>query len=744
MYAPNIDADRKRFFLACEKWFTSSMVMCGDFNVAPSRIDVGRYNTFKSDVSRLIVQRWVNEYGLVHAWRGLKGGIRGFSRRQLVLGQVKQSCIDLCFMTLNLIQLLSHCEYNFWGSSDHAALKVILAFRHVGRNGGVWCFNSALIRDEGFRARMMAFRKSLKEECEFVSNVAEWWERAKRRIRHRAIVWSSEKKGKDRAEEAALQNRMDYVVSRMEGGEEDMLPEFLKLRQELSVVAEEKYRGAMTRGRVQHMLEGEHCTAYFLGLEKRRQSSAYVHELVDEYGGMHTDLLGILETAQSYYERLYARAEVAEVSVSRDLAGLSACLDSADAEYCDGSIVLDEIRMAIGALNAGKSPGEDELTAEFYRCFEQVLSPILLRVFLFMQEQRWCSELFVRGVILSSRLKNVVGTVVGPEQMYGVPGRDILECVLSTRLSLDRVLTVGGVFLKVDLEKAFDNVSHEFLSRCLRALGFGAVFCGWIELLYGRAMSVVKCNGSLSDPFTIEKLLRQGCPLPLYAISTEPLARAIIEDQQIRGIQGPGLLQYKLALYADDVNIMVRDDHSFRRVLGHLQDFERASGAIVNRSKSCVIVNLSTLLSEGDGVFYRERGPVKVLGIYMGGDVTVCANKVWAEQLSWCRVKLQYWRNRTLGLKGRVLVVNAIIVPKLVYALQICPLTNAVLSAITGLINGFLWRSKAATIAHGILIGPVEKGGLGLVDLRVKLRSCPASWTSRLAMCGRIIYLRKY
>lgn len=85
-----------------------------------------------------------------------------------------------------------------------------------------------------------------------------------------------------------------------------------------------------------------------------------------------------------------------------------------------------------------------------------------------------------------------------------------------------------------------------------------------------------------------------------------------------------------------------------------------------------------------------------------------------------------------LGVKGRVLVVNAILVPKLVYVLQMCPVPGEVLVELSGLISGFLWRSSAATIAHRTIIGPIEHGGLGLVDLRVKIHSLRLKLMSRL------------
>lgn len=136
----------------------------------------------------------------------------------------------------------------------------------------------------------------------------------------------------------------------------------------------------------------------------------------------------------------------------------------------------------------------------------------------------------------------------------------------------------------------------------------------------------------------------------LYAISIKPLARAIAEDHLIQGIQSPGRLEYKLALYVDDVNVIA----TVCRVLAHLNEYEGASGARVNKSKSSIWTTSPKLSVKGAEDFCRGAGMVKVLGIYMGADVDVCAALVWAEQLVWCRAKLQMWKHRVMGLKGSV------------------------------------------------------------------------------------------
>lgn len=72
----------------------------------------------------------------------------------------------------------------------------------------------------------------------------------------------------------------------------------------------------------------------------------------------------------------------------------------------------------------------------------------------------------------------------------------------------------------IDMEKDFDRVDHQFLWDTLRKFGFGESIVGWLKLLYGRSTSRVKCNGSLTGEFLLQRSVRQGCPMSsiLYSI----------------------------------------------------------------------------------------------------------------------------------------------------------------------------------------------------------------------------------
>ncbi|KAK2878157.1 hypothetical protein Q8A73_014591 [Channa argus] len=281
----------------------------------------------------------------------------------------------------------------------------------------------------------------------------------------------------------------------------------------------------------------------------------------------------------------------------------------------------------------------------------------------------------------------------GPTQTYSIPGRDIADCILSTKFSFEHLMSTGGVYLGVDLEKAFDRVGHEYLFQCLRAFGFGRVFSGWIELLYGRAASMVKCNGSLTDPVPLERSIRQGCPLSamLYAIAAEPLALSILADPSIRGIETPRGNEFRLAQYADDINIMVKDKASLRRVMLHLEEYELAAGARVNRAKSCLVSGPGIDLGEMGRGFQRAGDELRVLGVYMGPNALACTQKTWAGQLAACRSRLLLWKSRRIGIKGKVIIINSLVVPKLVYAMQVCPVPCDVMVSLCSMVDYFLW-----------------------------------------------------
>ena len=66
----------------------------------------------------------------------------------------------------------------------------------------------------------------------------------------------------------------------------------------------EKTKGRQIRSRVKWIEEGEKNTAFFLGLEKTRQTKKAINELYDKNGKSTTDQNEIMEIEVDYYKKI--------------------------------------------------------------------------------------------------------------------------------------------------------------------------------------------------------------------------------------------------------------------------------------------------------------------------------------------------------------------------------------------------------------------------------------------------------
>ena len=67
--------------------------------------------------------------------------------------------------------------------------------------------------------------------------------------------------------------------------------------------------------------------------------------------------------------------------------------------------------------------------------------------------------------------------------------------------------------IKIDLQKAYDQVNWDFLQVVLNKLGFDETFIGWIMACVSSMSFEVLVNGGKSEQFKPSRGLRQGDPL---------------------------------------------------------------------------------------------------------------------------------------------------------------------------------------------------------------------------------------
>jgi hypothetical protein len=199
------------------------------------------------------------------------------------------------------------------------------------------------------------------------------------------------------------------------------------------------------------------------------------------------------------------------------------------------------------------------------------------------------SDVKLMARILVNRLSPILRTLLHPGQHCGVQGNTILDAIATIRDTIaDAELTNGTMcILSLDLSEAFDRVAHEYLYGALGKYGFDGWVIDRIRKMYDGATSVAQINGYVSREIPIRRSIRQGCPLSMlrFALCIDPFIRRIEEAirQCRRNMHGH---REVIVAYADDVTVILRSPAELPAVDKVISEFESASGALLNTSKS--------------------------------------------------------------------------------------------------------------------------------------------------------------
>jgi hypothetical protein len=101
----------------------------------------------------------------------------------------------------------------------------------------------------------------------------------------------------------------------------------------------------------------------------------------------------------------------------------------------------------------------------------------------------------------------------------------------------------------------------------------------------------IKGNWKKIEAFPLKSGTRQSCPLSLYLfnIVLKVLARAIIQEKEVKGIQ-IGKEEVKILLFADDMIVYLSDTKIFtRELLKLINNFRKWLGSI-NRVKLAILL----------------------------------------------------------------------------------------------------------------------------------------------------------
>lgn len=136
--------------------------------------------------------------------------------------------------------------------------------------------------------------------------------------------------------------------------------------------------------------------------------------------------------------------------------------------------------------------------------------------------------------IIANRIQTILPQLVGPHQTNFVPGRHITENIVVAQEIVHSMYKKtsprGFLAIKVDLEKAYDRLSWEFINETLcEARTPPDLIQVIMDCIMSASMRVL-WNGETTDAFTPLKGIRQSDPLSpyLFMLCIERLSHGIL------------------------------------------------------------------------------------------------------------------------------------------------------------------------------------------------------------------------
>jgi hypothetical protein len=281
----------------------------------------------------------------------------------------------------------------------------------------------------------------------------------------------------------------------------------------------------------------------------------------------------------------------------------------------------------IFSMKASKAPGPDGFSAGFYHkswpiIGEEVMDSILEFFHLgkvlrevnatiitivpkkknltYMGDYRpiSCCNLIYKVItkILANRFLPGLDDIISCNQGAFVLGRSITEDILlAQELVHDYLKNKGSprCTLKIDLMKAYDSVSWEFILHCLSCYGAPPKYVAWVKECITSSSFSIALNGSLVGYIQGKKGHRQGDPLSpyLFVLAMKILSRLLAEATMETNPFGfhPKCSSLKLTHLCFDDNLLIfskANMDSLGSIKSILAKYENLSGLKANPAKS--------------------------------------------------------------------------------------------------------------------------------------------------------------
>ena len=674
----------------------------------------------KSEYPVYGLKKLIKNYKLLDIWRIKHQSLQQYSWKRKNSAK-EASRIDYFLIQPELSPLVSSCDIRpaLIQYTDHLAVSVKLISNTSDRGPGTFKLNNSILENTEYQQLIENLINEFKNNLNKYKNIGSAWDIFKNKIREKTINFCKMASSARKNEISILERKLDNlqnkinIITENDKNHDKIYKQITEIENNLENLYSVKAKGAQVRSRIKWVEQGEKNTKYFLGLEKSRQTRKTITSLYNDKGEITDNQSEILQISKSYYENLYksTNPNPEEICDYINETKITKKLTKKESSVCDGELSIDECTEAIFNMRLNRSPGYDGITVEFYRQFWPLLKDFIVDVFNYNYARKELTESQKLGMLtlifkkndplslsnyrpitllntdtkliayaLANRLKKVLPSIISDEQTGYIKKRYIGFNIRQIQDIIDYAeqFKVDGAILFLDFTKAFDSIEWHFMFKSLEKFGFQKSILDWIQTLYTDIRGCVCNNGWVSEPYPIERGIRQGCPLSslIFIIAVEIMATRIRTEENIRGFEirlNGTIHSLTISQLADDTTLFLKSKNEISIALNIIEIFGNLSGLKLNRNKTegIWLGRLKHCKEKFEDISWTNE-IVKCLGVYFGHNKAKCQQANIEKQIQKSENIINSWNKRNLSLIGKITVVKSLILPNITFIASVC------------------------------------------------------------------------
>ena len=275
--------------------------------------------------------------------------------------------------------------------------------------------------------------------------------------------------------------------------------------------------------------------------------------------------------------------------------------------------------------------------------------------------------------IILDRIRGRTENELSDEQAGFRPGRGTRDQVTNLRVLMAKLKDHNQPLYMcfIDFQKAFDSVQHEKLWWAMLDMGYPPHLVNLLASLYKSQKACVRVAGVISEWFSVQKGVRQGCVLSpyLFNILSETVMRKALENYS-GGVLIGGRRITNLR-YADDIVLLAASVEELQELVNKIASVGKEYNLLMNTAKTkTMALGGERFQLEIDGEQIEQVSKFSYLGSIITDD-SECKHDIKHRLAlgSAAMAKLKsLWSSHSLTLNTKVRLCKALVWPTVAYA----------------------------------------------------------------------------